>query len=254
MTGRADWVCFSGLSAAFQSDSINYYDRLDLFAPLLNVDPGWKKLSECLPDSSLRKSEWYNDFVLSCGVRDILGSRLVETSSHFALFGLHQQIGRRFDDNTTAVMENVAGSLASVTRQHIGHLFGRTLIDADESIKIRSHITSDRDRYYFHVRNGKQYPDRTDREFSSYQEAAAHAAVIPAELAKDEDWEAFVISITDVHGRIIVQVPVRNEAATCTAVQTPAWRAGNFPTPKQNCAPSEAAPDCAVRAPRWRPA
>jgi hypothetical protein len=54
ITGRTDWVCFSDLSAAFQSDYMNYYDRLDLFAPRLNVDPGWK-LSECLPGSSFRK-------------------------------------------------------------------------------------------------------------------------------------------------------------------------------------------------------
>src|ERR1700761_3032016 len=96
--GRVDWVCSPGLSAEFRSDYVNYYAALDPFSPLLNVDVGWMRLSECLPDTILRKSEWCNDFVLSCGVCDILGARLVETQSHVATFGLHQQIGRHFAD------------------------------------------------------------------------------------------------------------------------------------------------------------
>jgi hypothetical protein len=44
------------------------------------------KFSECLPESMLRKSEWYNDFVLACGVRDILGARLVDTASYRLIF------------------------------------------------------------------------------------------------------------------------------------------------------------------------
>ena len=35
----------------------------------LNVAPRWIKLLDCLPQSLLRQSEWYNDFVLACGVR-----------------------------------------------------------------------------------------------------------------------------------------------------------------------------------------
>ena len=42
----------------------------------------------------MRRSEWYNDFVLACGVRDIVGTRLFETPSYRVIFGLHQQIGR----------------------------------------------------------------------------------------------------------------------------------------------------------------
>src|ERR1700730_7937253 len=56
----ADWGWFSGLSAEFQFDYINYYASLDPFSPLLNVARGWTKLSECLPESILRSSEWYN--------------------------------------------------------------------------------------------------------------------------------------------------------------------------------------------------
>ncbi len=61
---RFDWICFSGLSAEFQPDYVNHYASLDPFSPLLNVDAGWVRLSESLPDTFLRKREWYNDFVL----------------------------------------------------------------------------------------------------------------------------------------------------------------------------------------------
>jgi hypothetical protein len=54
---RVDWVCFSGLSAEFQLEYINHYAPLDHFSPLLEVAPGWTKLSECLPDSLLRKKK-----------------------------------------------------------------------------------------------------------------------------------------------------------------------------------------------------
>ena len=66
-TGNVDEVCFPGLSAEFKSDYLRYYAAVDPYLPLLNE--GWKKLSECLPDQLLRKSEWYNDFVLTCGIR-----------------------------------------------------------------------------------------------------------------------------------------------------------------------------------------
>jgi hypothetical protein len=197
--GRVDWVCFSGLSADFRSDYVNHYAQLDPFTPLLGVDLGWTKLSECLPDAVLRKSEWYNDFVLCCGVSDILGARLVETPSHFATFEFHQQIGRRFGDKTAAILKNVAEPLGSATMRHIDRLFGPTP---------ESNIIATGGTYYFHVRNGKDYPDETGKVFRSQQEALAHAAILAAELAQDGDWDGFVVSVTDADGSVIAQVPV----------------------------------------------
>lgn len=202
-TGRVDWVCFSGLSAEFQSDYVDHYAPLDPFSPMLNVDAGWMKLSEILPDAVLRKSEWYNDFVLSCGVRDILGARVVEAPSHLAIFGLHQQIGRRFADKTAAIMEVVAGPLRWATLRHIDRLLG-SWPGASESNEI-----SDAGTYYFHVRNGKQYPDEVGGVFPSHQEAVARAAVLAAELAQDGDWDGFIIAVTDAGGRTVAQIPVR---------------------------------------------
>ena len=123
-TGCVDWVRLSGLSAAFESKYINHYAPLDPFSPVLKVEPGWRKLSDCLPASVLARSEWYNDFVLACGVRDIVGTRLVETPSHFAIFGLHQQIGRRFGDETASILDQLTPALNSATLRHLENLFG----------------------------------------------------------------------------------------------------------------------------------
>src|SRR4030081_2607180 len=102
-TGNVEEACFFGLSAEFKSDYIRHYAALDPYSPLL--DGSWKKLSGCFPVPVLRRSEWYNDFVLACGVRDILGARLVDTSSHRVIFGIHQQIGRDFSDRVHSLVD-----------------------------------------------------------------------------------------------------------------------------------------------------
>jgi hypothetical protein len=116
VTGRVDWACFSGVSEAVRDEYVRHYAALDPYSPLL--DTAWTKLSECLPDPLLWRSEWYNDFVLACGVRDILGTRLFETRSHCAIFGLHQQIGRSFPDK--------AGSSWASSRSRCGGGLDRT--------------------------------------------------------------------------------------------------------------------------------
>src|SRR6202790_5854258 len=70
----------------------------------------------------LRSSEWYNDFILTCGVRDILGARLVDTSGHCVIFGIHQQIGRSFSGSVDSVV-NLAGiPLKHAAWRHIERL------------------------------------------------------------------------------------------------------------------------------------
>src|ERR1700716_2984406 len=93
-TGNVEEACFFGLSAEFKSDYIRHYAALDPYSPLL--DGSWKKLSECFPDPVLRRNEWYNDFVLACGVRDILGARLVDTPDYPVIFRIYHKIGRGF--------------------------------------------------------------------------------------------------------------------------------------------------------------
>ena len=120
-TGNVEEACFFGLSAEFKSDYIRHYAALDPYSPLL--DGSWKKLSECRPEPLLRKSEWYNDFVLACGVRDILGARVVETPNHHAIFGLHQQIGRDVSDRLDSTLDLISVSLKHAAWRHIGRLF-----------------------------------------------------------------------------------------------------------------------------------
>ena len=116
-TGKVDEAHFCGLSAGFKSDYVRHYAALNPYSPLL--DGSWKKLSECLPDRLLRSSEWYDDFILTCGVHDILGAQLVDTSRHCVIFGIHQQIGRSFSDS---VDSNV--NLAGIPLKHAawGHI------------------------------------------------------------------------------------------------------------------------------------
>jgi len=130
-TGKVDEACSSGLSAGFKSDYVRHYAALDPYSPLL--DGSRVKLSECLPDSMLRKSEWYNDFVLTCGVRDILGVRLVETARHYVIFGIHQQIGRRFSDRVDSVVNLAGVPLKHAAWRHIERLSSSRSDIFDES-------------------------------------------------------------------------------------------------------------------------
>jgi DNA-binding CsgD family transcriptional regulator len=87
----ASWGCFTGSMAEYRS----HYSTIDPFRMARAEAPcgHWLRASECLPDSALRRDEWYNDFLLNGGVRDVLGVKLFDSSSHTVLFGLHQAIG-----------------------------------------------------------------------------------------------------------------------------------------------------------------
>ena len=119
-TGRVNLARFSGLSAALESAYVDHYAALDPYSPPLS--DGWVTLSECPPEQLLRRSEWYNDFVLTCGVRDILAARLIDTASHCVFFGLHQQIGRTFPGKITSILNLVAGPLKQAARRHTQQL------------------------------------------------------------------------------------------------------------------------------------
>jgi hypothetical protein len=203
-TGGIDWVCFSGLGAALESDYIDHYAPLDPFLPLLGVDVGWMKLSERLPECFLRKSEWYNDFVLECGVRDILGIRLVDAPTHSVIFGVHQQIGRSFGDKAELILAKVTDPLSTTALRHMENRFGAM---RDES---SGEVLGNGARYYFHLGNGsRQYPDEAGEVFSGSEAAIAHAAKLASELRQDEHWDGFVILVTNQHRTAIAQVPVQ---------------------------------------------
>jgi hypothetical protein len=179
ITGRVDWACFSGLSGGVKHEYVRHYAALDPYSPLL--DASWMKLSECLPDALLRRSEWYNDFVLACGVRDIVGTRLFETPSYRVIFGLHQQIGR--------ALPHRAGSILNIATEPLR----RSARSRTESLAIprvgafdapRPGMVADGSRLYFHICNGRRYPDNTGSDFASAREAVAHVPCSPRSLRR----------------------------------------------------------------------
>lgn len=200
-TRGADWVCFSGLSERFQSRYVDRFVKLDPFTPLLNVESHWMKLSESFSISFLRRNEWYNDFVLGCGVRDILGYRLMERPSHVAVFGVHQQIGRFFRDETASLMEQLASPLKSAMQRHVDRLFVPSG-HSNEQPTIRAA------RYYFHVDGVGQYQDDCGTSFSTPEEAVAHASAVAAELSQSGDWEGYWILVKHDDGSLIARIPV----------------------------------------------
>jgi hypothetical protein len=201
-SNSADWVCFSGLSECFESDYMDHFAPLDPFLPHLNVAPRWIKLSDCLPQSLLRQSEWYNDFVLACGVRDILGTRLIETPSHLVYVGVHQQIGRSLGADVEPAMREVTSALRSAMLRQMERLFGSTQPQPNPKVIAR------RTRYYFHVSNGGQFLDEMGEEFSTREEAIARASILAAELAKEGGWSGYAITVTDEDGAVIARLPV----------------------------------------------
>jgi hypothetical protein len=206
ITGRVDWACFSGPSEGAKPEYVSHYAALDPYSPLL--DASWMKLSECLPDALLRRSEWYNDFVLACGVRDIVGMRMFETPSHRVIFGLHQRIGRALPHGAGSILNIATEPLRRAARSHTESLASGGAFDAP-----RAGLVTGGSRFYFHIRNGRRYPDDTGSAFASAQEAVAHASVLAAELAQDDSWEGFSISVTDEQGREIARVAVRRQGA-----------------------------------------
>jgi hypothetical protein len=142
---------------------------------------------------------------LTCGVRDILGARLVDTSSHYVIFGIHQQIGRSFSDSVVSVV-NLAGiPLKHAAWRHIERLSSPRSAIFDLS---QTEVSAEGGRFYFHVDNGSRYPDETRWVFSTADDAMAHAIVVAQELAQDGSWHGSSILVTDDRGHEVVRVRI----------------------------------------------
>jgi hypothetical protein len=194
-----DEAYFSGLSAELKSDYIRHYAAGSVLAIAR-----WKseKLSECLLDSLLRRSDWYNDFALASGARDILGARLADTATHCAIFGIHQQIGCNFPDKVDSLVNLV--TLKRAVRHHIERLGSK--VDADD--KPGTQILAEGSRLYFHIDNGRRYPNETGSVFSTSDEATAHAFAVAQELAQDGSWHGYSVRVTDERGLQITKVRI----------------------------------------------
>src|SRR3982074_799494 len=113
-TGQVEWISLAGPSAELQSDYVAHFAAVDPYRPLLDARPGWLRISECLPRAVLARDEWYNDFVLRCGVGDILGANIYSSPSHEAVIGIHYGLHRR---GFTAPREARARELIGLLRK-----------------------------------------------------------------------------------------------------------------------------------------
>jgi DNA-binding CsgD family transcriptional regulator len=93
--GAVEWLALTGPSTDMKADYVNHYAALSPYRPLVDTAPfgRWVRLSECLPGTVLRKSEWYNDLILRSGIGDILSARLFDTPSRVGLLSIHQVHG-----------------------------------------------------------------------------------------------------------------------------------------------------------------
>jgi DNA-binding CsgD family transcriptional regulator len=85
------WGCFTGSPAEYRS----HYWAIDTFRMArAEAECGrWVRATGCLPQSDLWRDEWYNDYLLKGGVRDMLGAKLYDSSSHSMFFSVHQAAG-----------------------------------------------------------------------------------------------------------------------------------------------------------------
>ena len=178
-TGNVDEACFSGLSAGRKSDSVRHYAAGDPYSPLL--DRSWKKLSDCLPDSVLRRCEWYNDFALTCDVRDILGTRLLDTSTHCVIFGIHRQIGRSFSDRADSMIELVSVPLKQAAPRHVERFSSSRTRIFNES---QTRALAKGSRFYFQPDSSIRYPDETGSVFSTPRGPGACSRSCPEARAR----------------------------------------------------------------------
>ncbi|WP_439363445.1 DUF6894 family protein [Bradyrhizobium sp. DASA03005] len=160
-------------------------------------------LSKSLPEAILRRSEWYNEFVLSCGVRTILGTRLTDTASHAIILGVHQRIGRPFSQDVEPLVATITEPLRYAARCYLDRLnAGQPLSD------LQTRKPAEGGRFFFHIENGTNYPDQSGGVFLSPLHAAERGLTIARELARDGGWSGYSVVVTDERGRTITRIPI----------------------------------------------
>jgi DNA-binding CsgD family transcriptional regulator/PAS domain-containing protein len=95
LTGQVSTITWWGSFTGSPADYLAHYGKIDPFRVIQEEAACGTlvRLSDGLPASVLRHDEWYNDFVLKGGVRDVLGTKLHENRSHMVIAGLHRAIG-----------------------------------------------------------------------------------------------------------------------------------------------------------------
>lgn len=127
-----------------------------------------------------------------------------------SFFGIHQQIGRSFSARLDSVVDLVSMPLKHAAWRHIGRLSAtRTVhLDASQADASQELGSVDQNRFYFHIDNGRRYPDETGSVFLTTDDAVEHAAIVAHEFAQDGSWSGFAVVMTDRRGREIVRLRI----------------------------------------------
>jgi len=117
-SGRVELINFAGPCAELKTDYLSYYASLDPYTPRVAAEPSEKLLwlSQGVSKSVLRRNEWYNDFLLRNGIRDILGAKLFEDESHIAMFGLHRGDGHPPSSGNGTLLRQLIDPLRKAAR------------------------------------------------------------------------------------------------------------------------------------------
>jgi PAS domain-containing protein/DNA-binding CsgD family transcriptional regulator len=121
-TGEIEWLSQTGLLLDAAVDFISYYHALDPYRPFLETMPAgtWVRVSDCLPANELRRSEWYNDYLLKAGIDDGVGVRLFESASHTVIFGVSHGIDQApFTVADVSALQKLLEPLAKAARLHM---------------------------------------------------------------------------------------------------------------------------------------
>jgi DNA-binding CsgD family transcriptional regulator/PAS domain-containing protein len=122
LTRQVSSVVWWGCLSATRQEYFARYSQIDPFREFqINAPCGtFIRLSECLPQSVLRRDEWYNDFVLGGGVCDVLAIKLYESGLHMAILGLHQAVGDNHPvPRDVEALQSLIPALTSAGRLHV---------------------------------------------------------------------------------------------------------------------------------------
>jgi hypothetical protein len=112
----------------------------------------------------------------------------------------------KVDEAYSPGLSAASAPLKHDARRHIGHSPSSRKPGAAGKFGTEGLVEGS--RFYFHIENGKRYPDETGSVFSTSGDAAAHAFVIAKELAPDKSWHESAVLVTDDRGQEIVRVPI----------------------------------------------
>jgi PAS domain-containing protein/DNA-binding CsgD family transcriptional regulator len=94
LTGDVRWISMAGPCNALRDEYVEHFAVQDPYARALRMEPigRWTRVQESVTGEQ-RRTEWYNDFFMGCGMADMVGTRLFEDGRWIALFGLHEVRG-----------------------------------------------------------------------------------------------------------------------------------------------------------------